>query len=246
MTEAEAPLLADRSDRSRRPSGQRSAAWAIVRDVALIVVVSLLISFLVKSFLVRSFFIPSESMNATLIEDDRILVNQLIPELAPVERGDVVVFRDPGGLLPPNPTEEVSSFAAVGEWVSALVGLTAPDSDEHLVKRVIGTGGDVVECCNDLGQLSVNGVPLDESYLRLSPTDGPASLEDFTVEVADGELWVMGDNRNNSADSRRNGPVPISDVVGRAVVVSWPLDRWSWLDYYPLVFDGVDEARGSR
>lgn len=218
----------------------------MVRDIALIVLVALLISFLVKSFLVRSFFIPSASMNATLMEDDRILVNQLIPELAPVERGDVVVFRDPGGWLPSSATEDVSSLAAIGEWVGAIVGLTAPDSDEHLVKRVIGTEGDVIECCNDLGQLSVNGVPLEEPYLRLSPTEGPASLESFTVEVADGELWVMGDNRNNSADSRRNGPVPISDVVGRAVVVSWPLDRWSWLDNYPLVFDGVDEAGTSR
>ena len=124
----------------------------------------------------------------------------------------------------------------------SLIGLSASDSDEHLVKRVIGLPGDRIVCCNDLGQLSINGVPLDEPYVLLPAGTTAVAGQDFQEDVPEGTLWVMGDNRYDSSDSRFNGVVPIADVVGRAFVISWPIDRWRWIDSYPLVFDGVERA----
>jgi len=130
--------------------------------------------------------------------------------------------------------------------VLAFVGLSAPDSNDHLIKRVIGMPGDEVICCNDFGQLTVNGVPLDEPYTTLPDGVTKATRDDFDVTVPEGSLWVMGDNRYNSADSafHRNDPtggfVPIENVVGRALLISWPVSRWTWLDNYPVTFAGVD------
>jgi len=212
-----------------------------VRDIVVIALIAILLSTGIKTFLVRSFFIPSGSMQNTLQVDDRILVNELVPNLVDIKRGDVVVFKDPGGWLPASGEQEQSPVAAVLEFV----GLAPSSSDEHLIKRVIGLPGDTVECCNELGQLLVNGVPIDETeYIAAGTTR--ASAIDFSVTVPEDSLWVLGDNRNNSKDSRYNtetpseGFVPISNVVGRAFVTVWPLDRWSWLDDYPMVFSGTD------
>lgn len=224
------------------PASRRRAVLLFLRDVVVIVVAALVISFLIKTFLIRSFYIPSESMQSTLLVNDRIIVNQLIPDVVPIERGDVVVFRDPGNWLTPMPEQQQPPLLAAGDWVLTLIGLSASDSDEHLVKRVIGLPGDRVVCCNDLGQLSINGVPLDEPYVLLPSETTDVSGRDFQEEVPEGTLWVMGDNRYDSADSRFNGVVPIDDVVGRAFVISWPFDRWQWIDSYPLVFDGVERA----
>jgi signal peptidase I len=236
-----APSGASTAGGSARPSAGRSVLL-FFRDVVVIVAAALVISFLIKTFLIRSFYIPSESMESTLLVNDRIIVNQLVPEVMPIERGDVVVFADPGGWLPTVPETPQPPLAAAVDWVLSLVGLSASDSDEHLVKRVIGLPGDRITCCNDLGQLSINGVPIDEPYVLLPPDTVAVSGQDFQEEVPEGTLWVMGDNRYDSSDSRFNGVVPIDDVVGRAVVVSWPIDRWQWLDNYPLVFDGVERA----
>lgn len=231
----------------QRPS-RRRGALLFLRDVVIIVGVALLISFLIKTFLIRSFYIPSESMKSTLEINDRIIVNQLVPEMMPIERGDIVVFRDPGGWLPVTPEQPQPPLVAALDWVGSIIGLSAPDSDEHLVKRVIGLPGDRVVCCNDLGQLSVNGVPLAEPYVRLPAGATAVSADDFQAQVPADSLWVMGDNRYDSSDSRYNrgtfteGFVPFDDVVGRAVVISWPINRWTWLDNYPLVFDGVSDA----
>ncbi|KQV26510.1 MULTISPECIES: signal peptidase I [unclassified Microcella] len=230
-------------------TSRRRGILLFLRDVVIIVGVALLISFLIKTFLIRSFYIPSDSMMNTLVRNDRIIVNQLVPEVVPIERGDVVVFRDPGGWLNPAPQPEAPPLQAALDWLGAIVGISAPDSDEHLVKRVIGLPGDRVVCCNDLGQMSVNGVPLEEPYVRLPAGSTAVSADDFQAEVPADSLWVMGDNRWDSADSRYNrdtfteGFVPFDDVVGRAVVISWPIDRWTWLDNYPLVFDGVGDAQ---
>ncbi|WP_127793682.1 signal peptidase I [Agromyces sp. LHK192] len=222
-----------------------------VRDLLVIFVVAVLVSFLIKTFLIRSFFIPSQSMEQTLEVDDRIIVNELVPELVGIERGDVVVFRDPGGWLPATPEIDQPPLVAAVEWFLAFVGLSAPDSNDHLVKRVIGLPGDHVVCCNALGQMSVNGVPLDESaYAVLPAGEARVSRDDFDVTVPEGSLWVMGDNRYNSKDSRYNeetplkGFVPIDNVVGRAFVVSWPIEHWAWLGNYPEVFTGVDGGDG--
>ena len=138
---------------------------------------------------------------------------------------------------------------AVFDTILSFVGLTAPDSNDHLIKRVIGLPGDTVVCCNDFGQLTVNGVPLEEPYIDLPDGVTKATRDDFEVTVPEGGLWVMGDNRYNSADStfHRDDPgggfVPIDDVVGRALIITWPIDRWTWLDNYPVTFHGVDAAK---
>ena len=239
----------DRPD--ERPSRGRSA-WRFIRDILLILLAAIVISFLIKTFLIRSFYIPSESMQDTLLVNDRIIVNELEPKLVPISHGDIVVFKDPGGWLPPGTaTTEPNGVAAFFDWALSIVGLTAPDSNDHLIKRVIGVPGDVVACCNAYGQMTVNGVPLDEPYLKLPPGVTKVSKDDFSVTVPKNSLWVMGDNRYNSADSRYNrdkpgnGFVPYDDVVGRAVLISWPIDRWTLLDNYPVVFSGVESGDGS-
>jgi signal peptidase I len=249
MTDEETRTTRDEeADATGRPSSRRRSILLFLRDLLIIFVVAVLVSFLIKTFLIRSFFIPSQSMESTLEVDDRIIVNELVPDLVPIEHGDVVVFADPGGWLPATPEVEQPPLIAAVDWFLAFVGLSAPDSNEHLVKRVIGLPGDEVVCCNALGQMSVNGVPLDEPYVLLPPGEQKVSRDDFDVTVPAGSLWVMGDNRYNSKDSRYNretpleGFVPIENVVGKAFVVSWPVSNWSWLGNYPDVFAGVDEG----
>lgn len=243
-------ILPSRSHRLESDSPRKKRGVAIfLRDLLIIFVVALLISFLIKTFLVRSFYIPSGSMENTLLVNDRIIVNQLEPGLVPVSRGDVVVFRDPGGWLPPQVPLEQNPIVAALDWTMSVVGLSAPDSNDHLIKRIIGLPGDHVVCCNALGQMTVNDVPLNEPYVLLPEGQTSASQDAFDVVVPDDSLWVMGDNRYDSLDSRYHpntpgkGFVPMDNVVGRALVISWPLERWSWLDDYPDVFRGVEEAQ---
>lgn len=237
---ADAEAIAE--DRKKNSRGVR----LFIRDILLILLAALIISFLIKTFLIRSFYIPSGSMEDTLHINDRIIVNQLVPSPIGIQRGDVVVFEDPGGWLDPKPQPVRSAFEEGADAVLGFIGLTAPDSNDHLIKRVIGLPGDVVECCNDFGLMSVNGQPIEEPYITLPPGVTKVSAIDFSVTVPEGFLWVMGDNRYNSRDSRYNqdGPthgfVPIDKVVGRALLISWPADRWTWLDNYPLVFQGTD------
>lgn len=225
---------------------RKGRGWKIfIRDLLVIFVAALLISFLIKTFLIRSFYIPSSSMEQTLHIDDRIIVNQLEPKLMPVQHGDVVVFKDPGGWLTPTVQPKVNWFVGAVDAALGFVGLSAPDSNDHLIKRVIGLPGDKVVCCNDFGQLTVNGIPLEEPYTTLPSGVTKATRDDFSVTVPAGKLWVMGDNRYNSADSafHRNDPtggfVPMDNVVGRALLISWPASRWTWLDNYPVTFRDV-------
>jgi signal peptidase I len=238
--------VSDSGDKRPRADKKKGGMLRFLRDVAIILVAAVVISFLIKTFLIRSFYIPSESMEDTLHVNDRIIVNELVPDVVPIERGDVVVFKDPGGWLvgqpPPAPQNPVLSFF---DWLLSIVGLTAPDSNDHLIKRVIGLPGDEVACCNEFGQMTVNGVPLEEPYVQLPGGSSAVSRDDFEVTVPEDSLWVMGDNRYNSQDSRYNrdkpgdGFVPFENVVGRAILISWPIDRWTWLDNYEFVFSGV-------
>ncbi len=240
-------------DATERP-GRRSnrGAAGFLRDLVVIVVVAVLASFLIKTFLIRSFFIPSESMQNTLQVGDRILVNELVPGLIPLQRGDVVVFADPGGWLEGDQPVAAPStpIAAAGDWVLSLVGLSTQDAINHRGKRGLGLRGDHVTCCNALGPMSVNGSPLDEPYVVLSPGSRAVSGTPFDKVVPKGTLWVMGDNRYDSKDSRyqtdtpSKGFVPVKDVVGRAFVVSWPISHWSWLSDFPSTFDGVKSSSG--
>lgn len=239
-----------KEDRENASGDRRSRSrgiWLFLRDTIIIVLCAVILSMAIKTFLVRSFYIPTGSMKDTLQVDDRILVNQLVPGLIPIARGDVVVFQDPGGWLAHQQVPEQSGFVAWVDWVLTQIGLSAADSNDHLIKRVIGLPGDTVVCCNQFGQLTVNGVSIDETYLRLPAGVSKASGIEFSVTVPEGSLWVLGDNRYDSADSRLNrdkpgkGFVPVDNVVGRAFVVSWPISHWGWLDNFPTVFSGVPE-----
>lgn len=248
MTESTTGQTATRGVGKAEGRSKGRAVWLFVRDIVVIFIVALLVSFLIKTFLIRSFYIPSASMEDTLMINDRIIVNELEPKLIPVHRGDVVVFTDPGGWLTPGENiAQPESKNPVARGLSdffTFIGLATADSDNHLVKRVIGVPGDHVVCCNALNQITVNGVPLKEPYTTVQPGEQAAGMP-FDVTVPPGDLWVLGDNRANSEDSSRHqdlaskGFVPEKDVVGRAIVISWPISRWTWLSNYPDVFRGV-------
>ena len=179
---------------------------------------------------------------STLHIDDRIIVNELVPDVIPLERGDVVVFKDPGGWLGPVDQGQLDPVTAATDWVLSAFGITAPDSSQHLVKRVIGVGGDHVVCCDADGKLTINGVAVSEKYLDAGKH--PSDMN-FDVTVPLNSYWVMGDNRDGSADSRFHTDLPSKGfvakefVVGRAFVLTWPLNRFTWLDNYPDVFKNV-------
>ena len=231
------------SETAERRSG---GVARFVRDLLVILVVAFLVSFLLKSFLVRSFYIPSQSMEMTLQINDRILVNQLVPDLVDAKRGDIVVFKDPGGWLHP---KAMQTTPGAFEKVLQAVGLAADTTHEYVVKRVIGIEGDRVTCCEENGRVEVNGVPLDEPYIVIPPDETKSSAVEFDVTVPEGSVWVLGDNRYASKDSRYNqdqpgkGFVPESEIVGRAFVLNWPFDRFGLLNRPDSTFVGVDEAR---
>jgi signal peptidase I len=236
---------------SAPPSGRRSAApntvsaapsqlFIWLKEVATVVVIAVVLSFLIKTFLFRAFYIPSESMVSTLDVNDRIFVNLLVPEPFSLSHGDVVVFRDTKGWLSATPDEPTGPFTWVQDGLT-FVGLLPDNSEQHLVKRVIGLPGDEVICCDDGGKLTINGSPIDETYVN--GAEEP-QVREFDVVVPEGKVWVMGDNRNHSADSRSHlesngGFVDLVDVEGKAAVIAWPLNRITVLDNYPAVFQNV-------
>jgi len=222
---------------------KKNSIAAFLIDTATIIVSALVISFVIKSFFLRSFYIPSGSMFNTLQINDRIIVNELVPNVVPLQRGDVVVFKDPGGWLGyPPPANPTNLFGQVGEWILSVTGLSSPDNDQHLVKRVIGIGGDHVVCCDLNNRITINGKEIIEPYIAKG--SNPSNTE-FDVKVPKGSFWVMGDNRSNSEDSRYHARTPGKGfvaskyVVGRAFVISWPFAHFTWLDDYSNVFKSV-------
>lgn len=242
----------DLAAQAPKPARSRSRRLGLLlRDILVIVAIALAVSFLVKTFLVRSFYIPSGSMERTLLKDDRILVDQLTPRFGGYARGDVVVFRDPGGWLPATVEPARPPLVEGMDWVLSVVGLSAPDSKDHLIKRIIGMPGDHVVCCNAVGQITVNDVPIDESsYVSLADGQSAPQEVPFDVTVPENSLWVLGDNRDHSRDSRYNrdqpsqGFVPLDNVVGRAFLITWPLDRFGLIDFHHDVFVGVPAPEG--
>ena len=198
------------------------------RDLVVIVVAALALTILLKAFVVQVFSIPSGSMENTLLPGDRILVSKIVYDFRPITRGDIVVFSGAGSWDPPNPPP-AGWLAGLRDDVTNLVGIAGPGTD--YVKRVIGIPGDHVVCCNTQGQVTVNGVPLSESAY-VYPGDAPSELR-FNITVPAGRLWVMGDNRGDSDDSRYRtnapgqGTIPESAVVGRAFLTIWPVSRIS-------------------
>lgn len=244
---ADTPAAAD------PPTRRSRGGLLFLRDVVVIVVIAIVASFLLKTFFVRSFYIPSASMENTLQINDRILVDEITPRFGGYHRGDVVVFSDPGGWLPVQPASAPKPWIVqAADAALTFIGLSTADSDDHLVKRVIGLPGDHVKCCNALGQISVNGVPIDEtSYVKLQPGQSAPQPVPFNVVVPKDSLWVLGDNRDESRDSRYNqndpgkGFVPMSDVVGRAFLITWPFDRFGFVGTHPTAFAGVPAPAAS-
>lgn len=211
---------------------------SVLRETAIIVVSALVLSVVVRTFLVQAFYVPSESMENTLLPSDRIIASKITTRIAGVQRGDVVVFTDPGGWLPATVREP--GFSGYVRDTLTFIGLLPSDTGQDLVKRVIGLPGDHVECCDAQGRIILNGVALDESsYVK--PGD-PTDQVRFDVVVPDGSVFVMGDNRSNSRDSRyhldvNSGGVPIDDVVGKVVLVVWPLARFGTVGTPPVLAD---------
>jgi signal peptidase I len=222
---------------ARTPKKPRSF-W---KELPILIGIALVLALLIKTFLVQAFSIPSDSMQNTLQQGDRVLVDKLTPWFgSEPERGEVVVFHDPDNWLAGEPTTDPNALQTFLSWI----GLMPSAEEKDLIKRVVGVGGDTIECKNT-GPLRVNGKALNEQdYVYAGNT--PCSVDDqggqFKVKVPKGYIWVMGDHRQNSRDSRYNqsdknhGMVPVKDVVGRAVVVAWPINRWATLPV-PATFD---------
>ena len=208
---------------SSAPARKPLPLW---QEAIVLVGTAIVLALLLKTFFLQAFYIPSGSMRDTLEINDRILVQKVSYWFGDVQRGDIVVFDDPAHWLG---EEDGAAASNVVTKAMSFVGLYP--SGGHLVKRVVGVGGDSVACRR--GNVVVNGVTLDEAaYVTLAPQacDGR-----WKVEVPSGSLWVLGDNRQNSADSRAHlgdpggGFIPVDDVVGKAFVVVWPLDRWQFI-----------------
>ena len=237
-----------RTDGSRGASlGRVVLLW--VREIAIVVIGALVASTLLRLFVAQMFVIPSGSMEQTLMVRDRVAVQKLVP----FERGDIVVFRDTQGWLAPAEDETNPVRRAL-----IFVGLAPDESANHLIKRVIGMPGDHVTCCDAQGRILVNGVPLDEgSYLYTDRASGrvvETSMVSFDVVVPRGRIFVMGDHRNNSQDSRchlsdeRDGEpigsaafIPTENVVGTAVAVVFPFWRIRGITR-PAMFGSVPAA----
>jgi signal peptidase I len=186
------------------------------RELPLLILVALVIAVLIKTFAFQAFWIPSGSMRETLVEYDRVMVNKLSYRFGDIERGDIIVFDDPFGE-----ENDESVPEAMLRNLAESVGLSTPRSE--FIKRVVAVGGETIEIRDNT--VFVDGVALAEPYLHPG-----TSMPDFGPEtVAADHVFVMGDNRNASSDSRRFGPIDEDTVVGRAFVVLWPIDRWSGL-----------------
>jgi signal peptidase I len=231
----------------RREVQRRAKVPSALRESVIVVGLALLLSLVVKTWLMQAFYIPSESMENTLVKGDRVIVNKLVPSPISLKRGDVIVFEDPDHWLPAPVPPQRSPLANLLNSTLVFVGLLPSDEGNHLIKRVIGLPGDHVVCCDSNKRLTVNGVPLNEPYLY--PGDAP-SEESFKITVPPGRVWVMGDHRSFSADSRPHdensggakGSVPEGLIVGRAIAVVWPIGHWDWLSNPSETFAKVPTA----
>ncbi len=208
---------------------------SLLKELPVLVVVALVVSLFIKSFLVQFFFIPSGSMENTLQIKDRVAVNKVPFISNNIKRGDVVVFRDPNNWLPEIVDYSTNKYVAKAKSALVTVGVLPNPAKQYLVKRVIGVGGDRVVCCTKDGNLTINGVEVIEPYIFAG--NKPSEMN-FDVTVPKGKLWVMGDHRGASADSRyhqediNKGFVPEYKVTGRVVGVIWPFKN---ITYIPRV-----------
>ncbi|MDW6059607.1 signal peptidase I [Streptomyces sp. FXJ1.4098] len=233
-----------RSSRTRRGLGRLigGGPW---RRAGVLAAVCAVFVLLLSAFVVQPFLIPSGSMENTFRPGDRVLVNKLAYRFGDTpRRGDVIVFDGTGSFVQKEPSQ--NPVVALLRGAAAAVGLAEPAETDY-IKRVVGVGGDRVRCCDKRGRIEVNGKPVDEDYLF--PGDAPSQVP-FDIVVPEGRLWVMGDHRSDSRDSRDHlgepggGTVPVDKVIGRADWIGWPVGRWSGV-HRPGAFGQVpDPAPG--
>jgi signal peptidase I len=235
VDEADAEDGTGDGNRGGGKGGRRRRSF--VRELPVLIVVALVLALLIKSFVIQAFYIPSASMENTLEIGDRVLINKIVYHTRPIHRGDIIVFDGTGSWDVASPT----SSNIFSKAVSELEGIVGISHDANIyIKRVIGVPGDHVACCNAKGQVTVNGVALTESSY-LFPGEQP-SAQSFNITVPPGRLWVMGDHRLVSYDSRGHmgdpggGTIPESGVLGRAFVIIWPPSQWSVLNI-PATFE---------
>ena len=208
---------------------------SLLRELPILVVVALAVSLVIKSFLVQFFYIPSGSMENTLQINDRVAVNKVPFISKSINRGDVVVFRDPDNWLPEPYRADGNKYIAKIKEGFVAVGVLPNPAKQYLVKRVIGVAGDKVECCAKSKKLMINGIEIDEPYIFAGNT--PSDTK-FNVTVPEGKIWVMGDHRGASADSRfhqddiNQGMVPTSKVTGRVIGIIWPIKNFGFVGSY--------------
>ncbi|MEY7973963.1 signal peptidase I [Saccharomonospora xinjiangensis] len=225
------------ADDGEARSAERKKQRSFWKELPILIVVALVLAFLIQQFVARVYMIPSGSMEQTLhgcpgCTPDRILVDKVTYNFADPEPGDVVVFRGPDAWVEDDPPSDSSGnpIASFFQKLGAAFGLAPPD-ERDFVKRIIATGGQTVECCDDKNRVTVDGRPLDEPYIYWQ--GGNAEQRDFgPVTVPEGSVWVMGDNRNNSSDSRyqggggERGAVPVENIIGKARLIVLPPSRW--------------------
>ncbi|MCL2581206.1 MAG: signal peptidase I [Streptosporangiales bacterium] len=220
------------SPRLQRPGRKRDKGRSFWKELPVLIVVALVLALVIKTYAIQAFYIPSGSMQNTLGIGDRVLINKIVYHTRSIARGDIVVFNGDGSWDTPAPQGSSNVFTSVLKDIESVFG--ANQGGDIYIKRVIGLPGDHVACCNAQGQMTVNNVPLSErSYLY--PGNTPSSTP-FNVTVPPGRLWVMGDHRAISYDSRGHmgmpggGTIGENKVLGRAFVIIWPPSQWGFLN----------------
>lgn len=209
------------------------------QELPLLLLIAFGLAVLIRSFLLQAFFIPSGSMENTLMIGDRVLVNKVVYDIREPQRGEAIVFRGTDNWAPEAPVSKTGFLGKVGGTLGSLIGVGQP-SEKDFIKRIIGLPGDVVSCCDVQGRVTVNGQPLDEPYVTENSPLGEDPVQNRCgprkfgpITVAPGNMWVMGDHRLVSQDSRCQGQVPIKNIIGKAFVIVWPRQHWATLGVPP-------------
>lgn len=216
------------------------ALWAAVRELLIVVGIALILSSLVRALLFQAFYVPSSSMEDTLLLEDRIIATKITKPFTDVQRGQIVVFKDPNNWLPEYETDRNTFLHFL-----SVVGLLPSDAGDDLVKRVIGIQGDTVKCCSPSGKIIINGQELIDIEFIKPGVD--TNQVEFEITVPKNRIFVMGDNRPDSRDSRFHletayGTVPVKNVVGPVQLRIWPISRFSTLNI-PKAFEVIPDAK---